>query len=632
MKFFSIIVLVLSLSTLILSQTETNTYSSSTSPDSTHINSITFETTGSSSAYDSSTTDSTSTTTHDSSTTDSTTSTTTHDSSTTDSTTSTTTHDSLTTDSTTSTTSHDSSTTETKTSKTTTIENESTTAENETTEIEMTTTESAPIFNYCEELYPYCSCTKSISIIECGNFTNFSELDFTLLKNQSDNSSRRIYELELAPLNSLPLDDSLNLDGIHLYRSVILRNISGFRLESNPFESFKENDNLNLYLYDVNLETLNHDHVCNLSQIDHHNYVALFSSFKYILIGSGSFTMSGRLCPLAFMNANLRQIEAYYIESNNTVKFSQLDENIDLNCSVLNLRVWSAKNLVLDSHFLNAHIFALTRNIDFDFVYFHSIEDGTFQGLNKLRTLIFDLMNLKDFITKSDNKWMHSLNSNVTVDYDNSMEVANLRNRTLLVTFNSRTGQAYNYPNSDLEKFKYFPHNQFVFARIFAADNLPCTETLKFLLKNARSYTTISTLNTTSTYNCLLDPITPTTTPSITTNTTPTTPTTPTTTTTTTPTTTTTSTSTTPSSAAPSSSSSSSAPSSSPSTQTTTTSGTKVSTTTKNTGTTVSLSAYLGTVLPLAGVSIISILGVISLFIKYKKLVNAVAPSDIIQL
>ncbi|RNA40449.1 hypothetical protein BpHYR1_013668 [Brachionus plicatilis] len=359
-------------------------------------------------------------------------------------------------------------------------------------------------FNYCKELYPYCSCRISSIIIQCRNFSYFSQLNFSLLINLTDNSPRRIYELELKPLNAIPLDKTLNLEGISLYGRVILYKISGLDLEANPFESIKENSILNLYLYDVNLETLDHDTICgsNLSS----NYVSLFSSFNYVLVSEDTYTYSGYLCPLAFKNANLRKLEMYIFNSSSTIQFSSISNDFDLNITITALTVYSAKNFTIDSNFLNPLIFKKLEDLDFDFVELKSIEKNTFENFTSLKRIVLDLPNMADFLRSTDNEWMKSLNLEVTmVNYSNPNELSKFENKSLVVTFNSRSGQQYSFPNEDLERFRYFPHDRLVYARILADQNLECSDTLQFLLKNSFNYPSVSFLNTTSTYKCFLN-------------------------------------------------------------------------------------------------------------------------------
>ena len=358
--------------------------------------------------------------------------------------------------------------------------------------------------NFCQELYPFCDCRISSIIIQCKNFSTFSQLNFSLLVNDTDNLPRRVYELELEPLSAIPLDTTLSLDGIRLYGRAILKKISGLDLLANPFQDVNENNNLYLNLYDVNLETIDHDNICHSNQTL--NHIPLFTSFNYVLLSENTFTKSGYLCPLMFKDANLRGMDIYDFDSNSTIKFSNIGDDYNLNATIKTLTIYAAKNLTINSNFLNSQVFTQLRDLNFDYVQLNAIEEKTFQNLTSLRRIIFDLTNMADFIQSSDNKWMNSLNLDVgPVNYSNPNELSMLNNKTLVITFNSRNGQKYSFPNKDLDRFEYFPHQRLVFARILADLDLECSETLKFLSKNAYSYSSVSFLNTTSIYKCLLN-------------------------------------------------------------------------------------------------------------------------------
>lgn len=357
--------------------------------------------------------------------------------------------------------------------------------------------------NFCPELYPFCFCRISSIIIQCKNFSAFSQLNFSLLLNETDNLPRRVYELELEPLSGIPLDTTLSLDGISLYGRVILKKITGFDLMANPFQNVIENNNLYLNLYNVNLETIDNDKICrsNLTL----NHIPLFASFNYVLLSENTFTKSGHLCPLMFKNANLRGMDIYDFNSNSTIKLSNIENNYNLNTTIKTLTIYAAKNLTITSNFLNSQIFEKLQDLTFDYVQLSAIEENTFQNLVSLRRVILDLSNMADFIQGSDNKWMDSLNFDVgPVNYSNPNQMSMLANRTLVITFNSRNGKQYSFPNDDLDRFKYFPHQRLVYARILADLDLECSETLRFLSKNAYSYPSVSFLNTTSAYKCFL--------------------------------------------------------------------------------------------------------------------------------
>jgi hypothetical protein len=97
------------------------------------------------------------------------------------------------------------------------------------------------------------------------------------------------------------------------------------------------------------------------------------------------------------------------------------------------------------------------------------------------------------------------LNEDLDIDFNDTDSLAANRDRQLVITFDSR-GQAYRYPNEDDSRFINFPSDKFVFSKILALPNLPCTATLQTLLRNAQYYDKFDEeLNTNSVSQCFLD-------------------------------------------------------------------------------------------------------------------------------
>ena len=358
------------------------------------------------------------------------------------------------------------------------------------------------INGYCPELFPLCTCNLSPVFIKCENFISFDELDFKLLKNGTKN--RDIYELELSPLKPLIFDDTLNLEGIELINDVKLRNLKGFELKSNPFQLLNNGSLLNLYLYDSSLdfyddsksETILDCRSTLNTAITH----PVFSSFNLMQFENVSSTI--KLCPIIFKNTYLRLFTLNY-QSENSLVFDDTETFDDLNSNIDTFRLFSSNNLILSSTLLNKFVFSNLKTLDLDYVKLKSIEEDTFKSLQNLKTILIVIENLKEFIRSSNNTWMKSLNGDVNVDLNNVASIEKSKNDSLLLTMNNRNnGQSYLYPDEDLVYFENWPHNKMAFYRILSDQNLSCTTTLKFLLKYADNYKTPSTLSTTSTNGC----------------------------------------------------------------------------------------------------------------------------------
>ncbi len=171
--------------------------------------------------------------------------------------------------------------------------------------------------------------------------------------------------------------------------------------------------------------------------------------------------------------------------------------------NVYSMRIFSGDMIILDDVFLNKFVFFHLQTIDINYSTMLRIENGTFRNLNKLRGVLLTIENYKSFIQSSDNFWMSELNSNVQVDYNDPVSVANNKNRSLLITFDGRYDlENYIFPSEDLKYFQRFPHEQFVFARVYSSLNLNCSDTLLFLFKNSKYYSSFSSVNTTIYNKC----------------------------------------------------------------------------------------------------------------------------------
>ena len=358
--------------------------------------------------------------------------------------------------------------------------------------------------NYCKELLPFCSCYLSPIIMKCENFERFSQLNFTKV-NQSNN---QFFELELFPAKSLVLNDDLDITGIQLIKAVKLRNINGFDFLQNPFRN-NVIQKLSLSVYDSHIGTVNLASNCRLDLIPS-SFKPLFSSFETIFFGNNLIYKHNMLCPLIFKNSNIKLIEIYYMNSSNILQFAELADNdsVENFASIESLRVFDARELMMNNKFLNRHVFSQLRNLDIDYSNFEGVDNDTFFSLYSLRRISFNIENFSEFIRSSGNEWMSGLNSGIIiVDYNDTKLLEEIRNHSVLVTFDTRYGrERYEFPNSDLIYFKYFPHSQFVFAKILSAINLNCTRTIEFLLQNNKYYKPLAEISTSLSKKCFYEP------------------------------------------------------------------------------------------------------------------------------
>lgn len=373
------------------------------------------------------------------------------------------------------------------------------------TDVTNTTTRSRP--NYCQELFPYCTCYFSPAIVKCSEFTRLTQLDFSLLNNDSYLRNRTL-EFELAPINPLSLDNSLDLSELSFDKNakIILRNIDGFDLLDASFYGLREDNKLFLYIYNSTIKTTKTPCNWNLLPPDYDG-PGLFAAFDYILFGDG-LIYTDTMCPIVFYRANISLIEAYYMTPTNYLRFSTIENapaNLDLLASVYTFKISFAPDFVIKSEMLNRYVFGNLAEINVENIRLAEIKEDAFTFTQKLKRIFLTLENVEQFIRSSDNKWMFTLNEDVVVDYSNQTSIDLNQARSLVIQVNSRNSATnYLYPDEDFIYFQYFPYDRMVFYRILTEMNINCTSTMGFLLQNALYYDPPSYLNTTSAYKCLL--------------------------------------------------------------------------------------------------------------------------------
>lgn len=349
--------------------------------------------------------------------------------------------------------------------------------------------------NDCVQLSPFCSCLGGPLYIYCYNFESFSQIDFTLL-----GEIRNISIISFYPTKPVILNNSLNLEGIKLVDSVVFNNIAGIDLKQNPFMKWTPKDNLSLSFYNSNFSE---PMECNPNLIGS-NLRPIFSSFKTILFGyRNSYPI--QLCPLLFYNASLTYLNVSETVDTDHPKFLDIAELETINSNIDVLLIFSGQRVVISSGLMNRLVFENLNTVRMLNTVLQRIDDDAFSKIYNMRFLNFSIINFENFFKNSTNKWMQNLNSKTKVDYSNPESLIENQNKSLLVNLNSLHSSFFFYfTEQDYENFKYFPHQNFVFARIVMLYPLNCSKTMNFLLKNARYYPLeFSNVNTTATANCI---------------------------------------------------------------------------------------------------------------------------------
>lgn len=355
-------------------------------------------------------------------------------------------------------------------------------------------------FDPCEEIKPYCVCDGME--INCRNFDSFEQIDFSPF-GYPDNRTVTIDILTFTPKVPLTLNDSLTISNIVIKQWLILQNINGIELLSNPFRNAILRDRVTIIFEDSSIRTF--ETSCD-TRIIPEGYVSLFSLFNSITFNGCSY--DGAICPLIFSNSNIIGFRSKSMNSTNYLKFSQLssptdEANLDINSNILFVYIELCTDLIVDDKIFNKHVFARSYRIEF-FICDLMIDEQAFYHTQNLTSIYFATTSFKKFIQSSNNTWMSGLNRNVRVNYSDASSIANNRKYAMVLdifTFD----EYYTYPDEDFIYFKHFPHENFVFARIQANRELECSNTLRWLLKNAQYHPLgIGYFNTTAVRKCFI--------------------------------------------------------------------------------------------------------------------------------
>ncbi len=357
--------------------------------------------------------------------------------------------------------------------------------------------------NNCPQLEPYCTCNMKMRTISCKGFTSFRELDFT------KSSIKTTWSISLEPNRLLPLNNDLNFTGLNVHKSINIKlyNIDGFDLASNPFSTLSQQEDGSLLLSNSKIRTFGSECDANafLSDSD-----GLFSKFSEIYFVEGNI-YSDDICPFLFRKTILNLITLNYMNRSNFLGFSSIKNapsKFDIAADINELEISYSKDVIIKKSMLDKYVFKNLSSLYFNVrlkklksllscnynnfnLYFNSlggIEDDAFIHTQNLKYIEFNGENFGQFIRRSNNKWMSSLNVDVVVNYRNKKSLEANRNRTLVISLDSVFSLYYNYPDEDLDRFKYFPHNRMVFFKIDNHGIYECTETKKFLLKNTHYF------------------------------------------------------------------------------------------------------------------------------------------------
>lgn len=340
--------------------------------------------------------------------------------------------------------------------------------------------------------------------INCTNFQNFAELDFS-------NIQQTINLISLKPTNPTLLDSDLDLSNINFTKNYIvqLENIKGFQFFSNPFA----NKNLikgNLYLKNSFFDFYKDDERIDLATCDYINrnelYVSLFDVFNLVSLGE-NVIYPNEFCACEFKHVNIGVFEVFNLQPDNRLNFMKIPINdtfSDLNCSVNNLEIFNSE-LDLDISLVYPDVFRYLKFLFIQLSTITSIQDEFFKSFGVLKYFKLEIYNLKSLIHKGTG-WMRHLNTNIKVNLSDQNDLYRDRDNQMILELKDLY-KIYDFPDEDFCLFSNFPHDKLVFPIIETKKDLSCSCTLMWLIKNKNLYSgDTNILITKSVENCFNDP------------------------------------------------------------------------------------------------------------------------------
>jgi len=321
------------------------------------------------------------------------------------------------------------------------------------------------------------------------SFDKFSDLKFNC--SQSINISM----LGLKPDNRIILDKSLNFTGLVInptqpHFAMVLHNLKGFGVNSNPFRVIKKSNKFNQAYLIFSIDQTNFDFFDDQNiPIKCENSVIKTKEnlFTGTILSIGYDTkLKLNTCPLIFSNINLGIIELRLSSSFIDKNILGFEQNQDF--KMLNSTIYHVKLMLyhtdLNSVFLNKYVFEKLTILDLN-GQITNIQQDLFKNFKRLGIIRFQSENIQNVLVRN-NKWFVSLNYDlIPIDLNDLDQIR--RNNMYIIglviyqRFYNHT--FYDYPDKDFCFFKDFPHNKLVFPKLRPNFKTKCSCTELFLIQ-----------------------------------------------------------------------------------------------------------------------------------------------------
>ena len=212
------------------------------------------------------------------------------------------------------------------------------------------------------------------------------------------------------------------------------------------------------------------------------------------------------ICPYIFLNTNLVNLGLYQITNSlifkNRLRFMNKSDEISLAGGLnSNFLEYLELNLVfeeLNGHLLSPHIFKSIKTLQITGSPF-LLDENLFEFFVSIEFIFMSVDNLRNLFQQGL-KWTHHLNSDLNVNIDDVFQLRQNSNQIKIIQFNQIFNRAfatnvYIYPDEDLCLFKTFPHKQLIIPSIYMYDEIKCSCTIIWLIRNQRVHLNIPLTN-----------------------------------------------------------------------------------------------------------------------------------------
>ncbi|CAF0901452.1 unnamed protein product, partial [Brachionus calyciflorus] len=322
--------------------------------------------------------------------------------------------------------------------------------------------------------------------IQKENATLKCFIDFTIDQNFVEfikNSSESFSILDLDFQNSSYTQTDLEIyDDDSLWKiKLIIRNVARFEIfHAPPFfpQLFFEN-----YFYDSQIDfyyknqTLSSNKTCRSNLFK--SFPNSYKRFNSIYLKTG-LIFPRPLCPFIYsFNFKLFSIE----NLNSTNKF-ELIYNTGKTFTNLNKLIIQKSTLSLSKINLYEIIIRGCDQLEIKNSILYEIEYLEHINQNIFKAISLDLLNMKQFWSLSDKKWLIFMNENYRINLLDCYVITRRHSQQNKKTDLVLTSSDYDYPDRDFCLFKDFPHTDLVFPIIEAPFRLNCSCTLIWLILN----------------------------------------------------------------------------------------------------------------------------------------------------